>query len=434
MTRRLTGAVLWLSGLVVLGNLAGQTDFAIILAGASLCFGGYALLSSEFSSVRSALFLGTLAFAGRMLLFPVLPLLSDDIYRFIWDGMLQIDGIPLLEATPTHLMEKGQLPATVYSELYPLLNSPDYLTIYPPLIQWMNAVAVYLAGGSVLVFAVIIRSFMLVSDLISAMLIWQIGKGKGLGHEAAFWWLLNPLLVIETTGNLHAEGFVVTCLLATWYWLGRKKVLWGALCFAMAVLFKLHPLMLFPLILLNLGWKNGIRFLVGSLAVIVLAFSIAYGSDVFQLNSSIGLYFQNFEFNAGIYYLLRAIITWQIGYNPIQWLGPAMAAFSAVLILVISWRYRRNNNMLEGAGWIYAGYLLLSTTVHPWYILIPFGLMLFSSYRITMTGWTFLVILSYSHYWGNANSPDWGLTIAEYTLLFILFWINRMHLKTGSAK
>lgn len=425
MIRRAVGSTFWLSGIIVLGFLAPQTAFPIILSAFALSFMGYVLLSRDFGGERPGLFLVVMAILGRLLLFPSTPALSDDIYRFIWDGMLQLDGIPLLESTPTTMIENGTLNRPVYEDLYPLLNSPDYLTIYPPMIQWINAFAAFLSDGRVIPFALVIRIFMLAGDLISAGILWRIGKEKGLGSAATLWWLMNPLLVVETTGNLHAEGLVVTALLATWHYLKRNNLVGGAILFSMAVLLKLHPLMLLPLLLLNLGIGKGIKFLSAALTLIAGSFLICYGTSIFQLSDSVRLYFQHFEFNAGIYYLVRSIAEVYLGYNPIQWLGPTLATSSLIIILSISWAYRNKmDHVIMGAGWIYALYFLLSTTVHPWYILLPFGLMLISSYRISVTGWTFLVTLSYSHYWGDVNSPNWPLTIIEYVLLVVLIWIN----------
>ncbi len=85
-----------------------------------------------------------LMFAGiafRMLLLFSIPNLSDDVYRFIWDGRLAANGINPFSYLPAEVM---QMPAVTGNtkELFAQLNSPGHYTIYPPVLQgifWLAA-------------------------------------------------------------------------------------------------------------------------------------------------------------------------------------------------------------------------------------------------------------------------------------------------------
>ena len=62
-----------------------------------------------------------------------IPALSDDFYRFIWDGRLLAAGINPFAGLPGEFLNEPALVAKgISNELYGLLNSPTHYTIYPP--------------------------------------------------------------------------------------------------------------------------------------------------------------------------------------------------------------------------------------------------------------------------------------------------------------
>jgi hypothetical protein len=134
------------------------------------------------------------------------------------------------------------------------------------------------------------------------------------------------------------------------------------------------------------------------------------------------LYQSVFEFNAGVYYLIRNIGTYIVGYNPIQIVGPILATFSAALILTISITKNvlSNTNFLRRAMICYLIYLFTATTVHPWYLALPVFFATFVG-NITPLVWSFLVLLSYSAYIGTIYKEQSSLLIIEYVIVFFTF-------------
>jgi len=420
MNRAIAGTVLWSAGLVLLASLEKQQDFTLVLAGYALAFGGYVLLAGHPALQQKGYLLLCIGVVGRLIFFPQIPVLSDDIYRFIWDGLLQRDGIPLLAGTPETLMANGTTQGGQYEYLLAAMNSSGYFTIYPPLLQWLFALATLLAGQSIVGFAVVLRTIFLAGDILAAVLLRQlIPKGTS-DWGTSWWWFLNPLLIVEGTGNLHAEGLLVAALIGSWWLLTRMKTIQAGAIFALSVLIKLTPLLLLPLIVFNLKGKERLSFLLPIVLLIPAAFLLCFGADVHALSRSLGLYFQHFEFNASFYYLIRGIMTRIVGYNPIQWLGPMLAILTATLILITSWKARKTSqsDLLGAAALAYTIYLIFSTTVHPWYALIPAGLALGSNLQAPLIAWTFLAVFSYSHYWNGANEPNWPWIFAEYLMFF----------------
>jgi hypothetical protein len=251
-------------------------------------------------------------------------------------------------------------------------------------------------------------------------------------------------VIIELSGNLHFEGVVLTFLaLAVWLYLQKEKWWWiSAVCFGAAISVKLLPLMLLPLVAVVLKWKAiryyavvGITFLVGFLPFYSFELLVHW-------QSSIALYFKSFEFNASIYYVLRSIGSNLIGYNPIQTVGPALSLIALSAILVVAYlQFRKkatsiNGRFLQVAQSVkltYLVYFLMATTVHPWYIITLAAISIFTTRKGTLL-WSFLVVLSYSHYDGGGFQENYMFIALEYTILAIVILIPTASLMKWQSK
>jgi hypothetical protein len=147
--------------------------------------------------------------------------------------------------------------------------------------------------------------------------------------------------------------------------------------------------------------------------------------------SSLSLYFQRFEFNASIYYLLREAGYWIFGYNIIAFSGKIIAIVSLVGIL---WFSIQSKDFIKTALWIFSFYLALATTVHPWYISTLVAISIFTPFRYPIF-WSFLIFLSYATYQTPAYTENLSLVALEYTIVygFLMYEIGfSKHRKTTS--
>src|SRR5690606_24770351 len=109
-----------------------------------------------------------LAIVLRLVLLFSIPQWSDDYARFLWDGQLVIEGVNPYTHTPTEVLEQWPLTnADLMERLFPLFNSPDYHSVYPPSNQLVFAFAAYLSKGNVLSGVMMIRLILFVFEMLA---------------------------------------------------------------------------------------------------------------------------------------------------------------------------------------------------------------------------------------------------------------------------
>jgi len=355
----------------------------------------------------------------RIILLFSTPALSDDIYRFIWDGRLLANGISPFAALPIDYI-KGEMVSIpgLDATLFQFLNSPEYYTVYPPLSQLVFWLAALLSPDNILGSIIVIRLVILIAEIGSIYLIIRLLRTFQLPAKNVLLYALNPLVILELTGNLHFEAFVIFFLLLTVHFILLDKIVISGISWSIAIGFKLIPLIFLPLAIRRFKLQSQITLysIVG--IVTLLLFVPLYDQSLIDgLSSSLTLYFQKFEFNASIYYLFRSFGFWVKGYNIIGQLGPALGLITFGSIFAYSLTKRRKSLLLPIAMmWALLIYLALATTVHPWYITTLVALSVFSKYRFPIL-WGLLIFVTYSGYSSTGYTEPMHLIILEYVVL-----------------
>ncbi len=203
-----------------------RTDTAQLLSLWGVLFVLYGIALRFRAEVPFKLLIGA-AIGFRLLGMLHLPLLSDDVYRFIWDGSLLAHGYnPFLYLPKEVLTSPIAAQAGLTEVLFQKLNSPNYYTVYPPLLQGWFAVAATL-GKSESGTIFWLRVPILLGEVATLWFLYKILKVKGQDEAAArqgtLLYALNPLAVVELTGNLHYEGLTICFLLAGLYFYLKQK-------------------------------------------------------------------------------------------------------------------------------------------------------------------------------------------------------------------
>ncbi len=405
-----TSLVLTFSCLIIwLGYFTPRQSFGQLISLYSALFVIYFFLAKTFKNAREVIFMGVFF---RLLLLFAMPALSDDFYRFVWDGRLLANGINPYTILPANFINSIDYQNSIeYNLIFSKLNSPNYYTVYPPLNQLIFAASATLSKGSLFGNVIALRIFILLAEI---SLLFMLIKNK---YSDKFnLYSFNPLIIIELNGNLHFEG-VVMCFLVLALSMGvkdRKSLVFSSFLFACAVCVKMLPLIFIPLIIKQLGWKKGI-FYTSMVGVFTVLFFLPFLDQMLieKLFSSINLYFQKFEFNASIYYLIRAVGFKIFGYNIIGMAGKIMAFLTFSGVLFISWK---SKNLFVGSLAILTLYFAMATTVHPWYVTNLLVIAVFTSFRYPIV-WSYTIFLSYATYQTNLYQENLWLVTLEYLLV-----------------
>lgn len=360
----------------------------------------------------------------RLSLLFALPQLSDDFYRFIWDGRVWAAGQNPFASVPLEYL-KLNLPG-IDQDLYNHLNSKEYFAIYPPVAQYIFWIAVKVSPGSILGSVMMIRLFVLLAELGSVLIIASLLRKFNLPVRNVLIYALNPLIILELSGNLHFEAFVIFFLLMSVFFLARKSRLISAAGFGVAVCAKLVPLVFLPSFIGRLSIKHLILYFFVMIIICLLLFFPFFDQNVFNSFQSVGLYFNKFEFNASLYYLVREYGYNMYGYNIIQTVGWKLALTTFILIMffvLVRFRQSRSNSgemsireLLQDWMWILSIYFLFVTTLHPWYISTLLALSVFTTYRFTVV-WTGLIFLTYVGYTSDSFQEVLWITACEYIIV-----------------
>ncbi|MCH3884202.1 mannosyltransferase [Tenacibaculum sp. MSW2] len=379
-------------------------------------------------------YLAGIAIIFRLIFLFATPNLSQDFYRFIWDGRMLFNGFNPYLYLPETFIQQRNFPIPEAQELYygmGELNGSHY-TNYPPLNQLSFFIAALFTGKSIFWSAVVLRLQIIIADIGILYFGSKLLKNLNLNPKKIFWYILNPFVIIELTGNLHFEPVMLFFLIWSLYKLQQQKWIFAGILLACSVTVKLIPLLFLPLFFQWFVKENkikGIQKLFGFYAIVIttslLLFLPFYSLELIEnYMNSVGLWFKNFEFNASIYYIFREIGYLFRGYNEIAFIGKALPILTILFLIYLS-LFRRNNSFKSIITALLFGlsfYYFTTTTMHPWYLATLILLSVFTKYRFPIV-WSLAVILSYQAY---ANIPWkenlWFVAI-EYSIVYgFLIW------------
>ncbi len=410
-----------------LGYYPQQQDFALLMPSFLIAFGGYYFFCTKLATQQSLPFwLGVAVLARAILLFS-LPNLSDDLYRFIWDGRLLNQGINPFEQLPGYYLLVGNEVAGISKALFDQLNSPEYFTIYPPVCQAIFAFSTWLFPNSVLGTVVTMKAFFLFFEVGTLFLGCRLLDHFNLDRKQILWYALNPLIILELTGNLHFEALMVFFLTAAIYFYVKSNLKLSGIAMGFAIATKLLPLMFLPFFIRRLGRKKAIIYFVVIGITVVALFAPLFNSVFFSnIGSSIGLYFQRFEFNGSIYYFLRWLGLVISGHNLIQVLGPLLGLF--VFFKIVSRAHKETDlstlELIRQMLFALTLFLFCTTTVMPWYLsgLILFSI--FTGHRYPMV-WSLMILGTYINYSYPVFEENLWVVALEYAVVGFFVWRER---------
>lgn len=319
---------------------------AVMLAG---CLGAAWLLWRGATRWQLAIVV-LVAVVARGVLAVQTPLVSDDAYRFVWDGRVQHAGINPYRFAPSDPALRGLRDAVVW----PRINRPAIRTLYPP----TDELAFASANVAGLRTVVAIKVLWLALEALAIGLLIVLLRRCRLPASRAVLYAWHPLALIEIAWSAHPDVLVIVAVLAallTWD-RGRGSIAGAAV--AVAVLAKFVPLLLFA----PLRRRLGVRGLLAAAltAVVLYAPYVSAGSAVLGSVSS----YADGRYGAGPFAWLTAV-----GVGTSLARGVLLVALAGATVVAAA----RPPEDLRGAARVCAlllgGALLASHNVRPWYLL-----------------------------------------------------------------
>ena len=268
-------------------------------------------------------FVLTLALILRLLFLFREPELSDDIYRYLLDGLQSLMGHNPYALTPASIE-----PATgEMARLIERINHPHLITIYPPAAQFVFAMGTALGGG-----VLGLKVLLVIMDMATcAMIVWMISIVR-LPPWRATIYAWHPLPILEIAASGHIDGVGILFFFLTLILLNRlpdsrisnsplisqhrhpKHLSWrriilplsAGITLAFAGLVKLFPLLFLPGCLVVLSIRNKLLLLMGVLIGAIL-FIFPFMPDARNALDTLIVYARNWEFANLAYRTIRRI-------------------------------------------------------------------------------------------------------------------------------
>jgi alpha-1,6-mannosyltransferase len=275
---------------------------------------------------------------------------SDDVYRYIWDGKLQSNGInPYMFAPDSHAFDN------LRSSLFPAsVNHPGLRTLYFPFSEWIFFSAYQISSESIWG----LKLLLLISEIVSLYGILLLLKRLKQPLKYSLLYAFCPLPVFQFAVDCHLDGFGLPLLIFGILLYLNGKVGLSSLLFGLSISVKPITAVLVPIIFINEpGWKNRIKVLLIPLSVVFLQF-VPYLQATDPFNGLFE-YARNWSFNGAIFEILNM-------YFEDNQKSRLLCAVLLMPILVLVLFSKKPFHQKIFYSFFFV--LLFSPVVHPWYV------------------------------------------------------------------
>jgi hypothetical protein len=395
-----------------------------------LAFGAYlaAILWAERQRgvAPSLLWGGAIAF--RVLLLFTTPSLSDDVYRYLWDGYVANQGVsPYAYPIDSPALDPLDIPARSQA------NNRDMASPYLPAAQIIFAGLTRLQRHPLS-----LQISMVIFDLLAGLFILRLLKLAQLPAHRLLIYLWNPLVVIEVAHGAHIDAWMIFLTLASlWLTVSPRRfrlATWAApVVLALATLTKLLPGLLLPVLFWRWRWRQlGLYTGVAVLLLVPVGLQAGWGLtgplDGTGLFGAIRIYADRWNFNSGLFHWLEVdLLQEMIGLGGAEMWAKRIVLLTLAGILLSVWLRARRRTSLRATLRLMAvpfmAYLLLTTTVHPWYALSLLAFLPFLAPAPGESRWRWLALLPWLYL--SATLPLSYLTYLDPLDFRELEWVRR---------
>ncbi len=291
----------------------------------------------------------------RGLLLTTDPLLSDDLWRYLWDGEVQRQGLSPYGVPPADPSLDTIAATEDWQQVRERINHPEIPTVYPPVAQ-----------GAFRFFAQSAESWrwaMVLVDLaIGGLLMFWLHR-KSLDPRRSLYWCWHPLPILESAIGGHVHLLALLFLAGALIFMELKRARWAAALLSMATATLLVPAGLFFHLMKKLGVRAALIF-VGLLIVIALLSIPVWDAPVTE---GLGAYAGTWYSGGWLFEALGFLIGADV-HDATDLTTRVLRVLMVAAWWVLAW-WVRNRETWQATRILMLGFLLLSPTLHPWYAL-----------------------------------------------------------------
>jgi alpha-1,6-mannosyltransferase len=266
------------------------------------------------------------------------PYLSDDIYRYVWDGRVQSAGINPYRYVPA----APELARLRDDAIYPKINRREYArTIYPPVAETLFFLTTRISES-----VTWMKLTMLGFELIAIWTIAHLLASFGMPRERFLIYAWHPLIVWEFAASGHLDAVVIAFIALAILARRRNANVAAGCALGCATLIKLFPIVLLPAVYKRWGWKMPVAFAV----TIIVAYLPYLGVGLHGVLGFLPGYAQEEGLiRGGQFYTLNvARMVFGADVPAIAFLVFALMLMSAVALWVLFGNAQRQNIMKSG--------------------------------------------------------------------------------------
>lgn len=266
------------------------------------------------------------ALGYRLVAFWIAPVFTDDLYRYRWEGRLQLAGGNPYQVRPgdtgwSHLRD----------ETFPMVDGKDFKAVYGPLVEHLQREMARIGGG--------LWVFKLPAVLADLALLLLLARWHGARAALLYGWC--PLAIVEFAGMGHNDALLILALsLALRY---RSAVALGA-----AIAVKWWPALLLPAFV-----RADRRMWLAPVVPVVLF--LPYFSDVRENADFASGFLGGWSNNPSLFWLIEVV-------------APSKAAAKFIVMGLVAGVALIPQRLERSVLTTTLAILLLSANVHPWYL------------------------------------------------------------------
>lgn len=357
----------------------------------------------------------------RITVWPLYPALSDDVYRYRWEGKLQAAGGDPYQVRPIDLRW-----VSVRDVTFPKVGSKDFKSAYGPLIEqsqriiyrilqrvtpdpfvqvfWFKLPAALFDLGIIGVLVLLLRQYRMPPNLV-----------------LIYAW--SPLPLVEFWGTGHNDAIAIFFVTLALLMAARNRWIWSFASLSLAVAAKIWPILLFPAFILSPGGGKPRWYQWLILFPVLGLFAMPYLGNVTENAQFLSGFVGGWRNNDSLF----GAILWYSGGDLYQAKYTATGLIAAIVIGIAVFV----RTLEKAALWSITAVLLISANCHPWYLTWFAPLLVFSP-ATPLLLWSALMPLSYSVLIGWLNLGEWDGSTPLRWFIYVPFFLFAI-LRAGSV-